>query len=449
MNLKLFIIIVINLALLTLTFAMSVDDSEYPEIEEVVEQVEQLENIKSTQTKALEAAQVRALEATKAKELAVAEAKELEQVAETALAQEKKENEANKKEVSQLLQEQQKSEQKIALLVSQLALFQNKNVSLIGEVEHLNVQLTKQTSQINDLEENIRKRQEEEASLLVSESELLKTSIESQPDLIEATTSESGIDNTTENTTIDNTTGKTVSNKVVNKPTENKPEHVDTKEPIDPFSGTVEFGFSYEQNTQVDQAVNGRLILNYERADFYKLNSNLKFEIEDEDDERSTEKIRWQLQWDRYFDPDNSFFMLSDIKRSQFSSYKQEDTYTTGYGRIVFNLDKHKLNYEVGPGYRVAVPNDDDDDDLSIDEVILRGKLNYERILSDSLQVKMNAVWVWGKENSTYSASFTAQNKIYRELYLIFDTEYEYTQNVSDDSSNDEFSSGLKLMYAF
>ena len=54
-----------------------------------------------------------------------------------------------------------------------------------------------------------------------------------------------------------------------------------------------------------------------------------------------------------------------------------------------------------------------------------------------------------GRDNSTYALEFTAQNKIYRELYLIFNTDYEYTEVVPDGSSNKEVTSGMTLMYAF
>jgi len=58
-------------------------------------------------------------------------------------------------------------------------------------------------------------------------------------------------------------------------------------------------------------------------------------------------------------------------------------------------------------------------------------------------------VWEMGRENSIYSVNFKAQNKIYRELYLIFDFEYKYTQNVPVDTVNKDISTGLKLLYAF
>jgi len=214
------------------------------------------------------------------------------------------------------------------------------------------------------------------------------------------------------------------------------------------FSGSIEFGFVYEQDNQVTKAVNGRLILDYDQPEQYNINSDLDFEFENEDGETSTEKYRWQLQSDYNLDPVNLVFARSDISRSQFASYEQEDIFTMGYGRIFFNTEKHKFNVEFGPGYRFSVPNIGEDA-VSIDEFIVRTRLNYERIVTDSLQLKVDTVLEAGHSNSVYTLSFKAQNRLYQELYLIFDFEYKFTENVPVDTVNEEVSSGLSLLYAF
>ena len=247
-----------------------------------------------------------------------------------------------------------------------------------------------------------------------------------------------------------------VKNSIENKPDLIKPkqEHSTVKAPLvdqvdgGDFSGSVEFGFLYEQDNQVTKNINGRLILDYDKVDNYNINSDLEFEFENEDGDTSTEKYRWQLQSDYNLDPSNLVYARSDINRSQFSSYEQEDIVTVGYGRVFYNSDKQKFNFEIGPGYRFAIPNEGEDA-VSIDEFIIRTKLNYERVLTDSLQIKTDAVLEAGKENSVYSLSFKAQNRIYQELYLVFNFEYKYTQNVPVDTVNEEASSGLSLLYAF
>ena len=174
----------------------------------------------------------------------------------------------------------------------------------------------------------------------------------------------------------------------------------------------------------------------------------LKFEFESEDGDRSTDKFRWQLQSDWNLDPVNLIFARSDMQRSQFSSYKQEDIFAIGYGRIFFNDNNHKFNTEIGPGYKSSVPNDTKKA-VSVDEFILRTRLNYERIVSENLQLTLEGVFEMGHSNSVYSVEFRAQNRIYRQLYLTFDVNYKYYQNVPVETVNQEVSTGFNIMYAF
>jgi len=214
------------------------------------------------------------------------------------------------------------------------------------------------------------------------------------------------------------------------------------------FSGSMEFGYSYEQDNQITKGIDGRLILDYDLHERYNINSDLDFEFEDEDGDMTTGKYRWQLQSDYNLDATNLVYARSDISRSKFSSYDKEQIFTVGYGRIFFNNPKHKFNIEVGPGYRFAVPNLGEEA-VSVDELIVRTRVNYERVINENLQVKMDSVLETGHSNSVYGVGFKAQKRIYQQLYLTFEFEYKFTQNVPVDTVNDEASSGLNLLYAF
>ena len=320
--------------------------------------------------------------------------------------------------------EKQKNDKKLLLLAAQLAQAEQQNKLLAAQINSLNSALAEQNSQITMLQKDnleLLQVQKLQPVAVVSEVDLIKNDIESQPDLLPRKSPKSA--------------------------TEKSEATADNELPGD-FSGSVEFGFSYAQNNKETSSVNGRLILDYDLPDSYTLNSNLKFEMVEEDNEKSAEKYRWQLQADYYLDPLDLVFVRSDMQGSQFASYNREDIYTVGYGRIVFEEIKHKFSIEVGPGYRMAVPNVGTNA-VSVDEFIIRTRLNYERIVSESLQLKMDTVFEIGRENSIYAATFKAQNRLYRELYLIFSTEYKYTDNVPAGTLNKEVNSGLNLMYAF
>ncbi|WP_022942707.1 DUF481 domain-containing protein [Psychromonas hadalis] len=313
---------------------------------------------------------------------------------------------------------------KIALLSDKNRRLQQKLVLFAEQLSANKIQLSQQNQK---LEQFILVLKDEESGQFQTDIGLVKKSIQYQPDLVKIQSAKKA--SSTENSAEDATS---------------KDVFIEDKR----LSGSIEFGFNYEQDNQVTKQIKGRLILDYDETDKYNINSDLDFEFENEDDEMSTEKYRWQLQVDYNLDPTNLMFARSDISRSQFSSYDQEDIFTVGYGRIFFNTVKHKFNIEIGPGYRFAVPNIGEDA-VSVDEFIVRTRLNYERIVTESLQVKLDAVLEAGHNNSVYSLNFKAQNRLYQELYLIFDLEYKFTQNVPVDTVNKEVVSGLSLLYAF
>lgn len=316
--------------------------------------------------------------------------------------------------------------------VQRLQNLQTTNDRLQKQLSRLTTELQNQqqlsVAQRNEIE--TLKKQEAPLPAFESESDFVKGTIEAYPDLIKSKP---------------NSTESVQSEAPKDEAQDNAQDDVTY---LGLFSGSVEFGFSYEHDNQETKSLNGRFILDYDQLEKYNFNSDLDFEFKSEDHVMSTEKYRWQLQSGYNLDPNNLLFARSDLSRSQFSSYRQEDVFTVGYGHVVFNTDRHKFNVEIGPGYRFASPNDGKSA-VSIDEFIVRTRLKYERVVSESLQVSADAVLEAGHNNSVYSASLVAQNRIYQELYLIFSFDYKYTENVPIDTVNKEVSSGMSLLYAF
>jgi len=340
--------------------------------------------------------------------------------------------EKEKKEVVTAPSIDVKAQQKLRdNLESQLISFNQTNIDLMTELNRFRRELMQKNLEINALKEENKTLKLAKSSSIASDVELVKADIESEPDLIKFKTDKTVVE---ESHTI---IGKDVA----------QPQYGQEK-PLSNYTGSIEFGFSYSQNSIETRAADGRFILNYEAADLFEITSNVNFGIREEDSYMTAKNFRWQLQGDKYLDPRNFIYARTDLRRTEFASYDKEDSYTVGYGRIVLAGEKNELNVEVGPGYRMALPNVDTGA-VSVDELILRLGIYDKHVLSESLQLSLDSELELGKENSTYSASFKLQNKIYRELFLISESNYKYTQNVPDGTSNKDISTNLKLKYAF
>ena len=347
------------------------------------------------------------------------------------------------------LKKSNQKQQNQKLLDTKLASLSEYNQQLEDKVSSLDNQVNIQESHLAEslkrgkqLNDALQKELLKHASLLSKPIDQIKTSIDQKPDLLKTKKTAQGEDAISDAEFID----------VAIQTNNIKTDIVDSNEEVTPavnnLTGAVEFGFDYEKNNDLKKTAEGRLILDYNVVDQYNINSDIKFEFEDEEDDETENDWRWQLQGNYNLDPVNSIFVRSDIQRSQSDSYEKEDTYTTGYGHIFFNENNHKFNTEIGPGYKLAEPNDGEDV-VSYNEFIVRTKLNYERIVTESLQVTLGTVFEFGHKNSVYEAEFKAQNRIYQQLYLIFDINYKYNQNVSEETEKDELSTGLNLQYAF
>ena len=354
----------------------------------------------------------------------------------------KQQLQAELKKSNQRQQNQQRQQSKLDSLAAENQRLADKISTLDNQVNIQESHLAESLKREKNLNQALQKELFKRASLLSSPIDQIKTSIDQKPDLLKTKKTAEGKNAISDAEFID------VAIQTNNIQTDVVDANEESVFEEDHFSGAVEFGFNYEQENELTKSAEGRLILDYNVVDQYNINSDIKFEFEDEEDEETENEWRWQLQGNYNLDPVNWVFLRSDIQRSQSASYQKEDTYTTGYGHIFFNQNNHKFNTEFGPGYKLAVPNDGEDA-VSINEFILRTRLNYERIVTKNLQVTLEGVAEIGHDNSIYETEFRAQNRIYQELYLIFDVNYKYNQNVPDGTENDELSTGLNLQYAF
>lgn len=342
-----------------------------------------------------------------------------------------------KAEKAKTLKKQRRQQAEIRYLVA-------KNKRLTDKVSTLDNQVNIQREYLADsqqreqkLNDELEKERLEQAYLPNSPIERIKHSIDQHPDLLKVNPPINDVPSNSQVITDD----------VQAETGEEASEEGDIVA-VEPFTGAVQFGFNYDQDNQVTKNILGRLILDYNKVDEFNINSDLYFEFESEDSTMTTEKSRWQLQGNYNLDPMNLVFLRSDLQRSKFASYQQEDTFTVGYGRIFFNQNNHKFNTEIGPGYKIAVPNDGEEA-VSVDEFIIRTRLNYEKIISENLQYSLEGVLELGHANSVFSSEFKVQNRIYRQLYLVFDLNYKYNQNVPVDTVHREISTGFNIRYVF
>lgn len=79
--------------------------------------------------------------------------------------------------------------------------------------------------------------------------------------------------------------------------------------------------------------------------------------------ERIAERYFGSYKLDRKIDEANYIFNQLSAQKDRFSGYTYETTYALGYGRRFVDNERHRLDVEAGPGYRVReidAPRPDD-----------------------------------------------------------------------------------------
>lgn len=151
----------------------------------------------------------------------------------------------------------------------------------------------------------------------------------------------------------------------------------------------------------------------------------------------------WKSEW-QLSDLDYLFGRLS-WREDRFSAYERQFSQTLGYGRRLVDLDRHKLNAEVGIGARQS----DLIDGTSESETILRAAADYTWILSDTAEFTQDIAIEAGDTN-TYVESITAlKAQLIGRLALVASYTIRHNTEVVPGTEKTDTFSALSLEYGF
>jgi len=167
---------------------------------------------------------------------------------------------------------------------------------------------------------------------------------------------------------------------------------------------------------------------------------------EETDDIRSAEKYFASAKFDRKLSEVDYVFGLVEHEDDRFSGYDYQTSLTAGYGRKLINSDAHKLEMEVGPGYRRSEIKGDNDVE---EEGTLRGALNYDWVITNASSFRQE-VSVEAGENSTISKSLSRfKSQLNGRLALVISYEAKHTSSVPVDTHKFDSTTFVSLDYSF
>lgn len=170
------------------------------------------------------------------------------------------------------------------------------------------------------------------------------------------------------------------------------------------------------------------------------------FAVHATEDEATTAEA-YDLGWKSERDLTEHGFLFGGItwRKDRFSGYDTQLSESVGYGRHLIDKARHRLNAEVGIGARQS----DRTDGIEEEEVIVRGGLSYQWLLSETAEFSQGFVVESGAEN-TYMESVSALKAgLIGDLALVASFTVKNNSSVPVGTEKTDTYSALSLEYGF
>jgi len=219
----------------------------------------------------------------------------------------------------------------------------------------------------------------------------------------------------------------------------------EAQEPETGWSGLVGFSFADARGNTDTLAVTGDASFNYLTATPWRYDGAFQFVNREEDGVRTEERYEARGSANYFITEENYLYGRLSWRKDNFGAVEEEWLPSVGYGRVLLHTERHKLNGEVGVGYRFA----DLADGTSEDGVAATTGLLYTWQISETAVFTQNALAEWTSDN-TYLESETGIRVIVvgnlsaRATYRV-----RHNTDVPVGTRNSDFLTTIGLDYKF
>ena len=175
----------------------------------------------------------------------------------------------------------------------------------------------------------------------------------------------------------------------------------------------------------------------------------LKTTTEDEvtgEDQTTADKLLLTAQSDFKFTPRDYFFGNVSYEDDEFSGFEYQAKLSIGYGRKVLVLEKHKLDAEIGPGYRNFKVDDAPD---SEDEALLRLAAKYKWLISSYSEFRQDLIADLGEKQDEWKSVTALKSNINKTLAMKLSYTVKYLDQVPVGKDNYDRETAVTLVYSF
>ena len=218
----------------------------------------------------------------------------------------------------------------------------------------------------------------------------------------------------------------------------------DQEEETSPWAGKATLGYLATSGNTENSTLNTGFEIGYSSGKWaHLLNAAAITASENEVTTAEAYELGWKSEY-KITDHDFLFGRL-EWRKDNFGAFDTQFSQTLGYGRRIFNTDKHSLNAELGVGARQS----DLQDGTSEEETIFTAGAYYKWLISESAEFRQELKTEIGDEN-TYSESVTALSaKLVGNLALVASYTIKHNSDVPPLTEKSDRYTALSLEYSF
>jgi putative salt-induced outer membrane protein len=215
--------------------------------------------------------------------------------------------------------------------------------------------------------------------------------------------------------------------------------------PPPPVQGEVTLGYLSTKGNTDTQSANATFALLWTLTQ-WSHQFNLAGNSASTDALKTAEAYLAKYKGKRQFDASKSYlFTALDWSHDRFSAYDEQLSASAGYGRVLVDRGRSKLNGELGAGYKESTLIDQ----TEINEAILRAALDYTLTFTDKTGFKQSLVVESGSSNTSTEAISALRANLIGKVGLVISFRIKHNSNVPPGIvATDQFTS-IALAYAF
>ncbi|MFT5757128.1 MAG: putative salt-induced outer membrane protein [Alteromonadaceae bacterium] len=230
-----------------------------------------------------------------------------------------------------------------------------------------------------------------------------------------------------------------------------------------PFTSSAELGMLYKTGNTKSADIKTGFDIKYEQALW---RSTFAFDLlikktEQENDlgkdifETTDEKWTLESKTNYTLDPKSKNYIYGDVayENNRFSSYENQSSISTGWGREWYKTEKSSLFADIGPGYKREVTKATDTVASETNSAfIIQAQAIYLRKINEHVEFKQKLSVKYAPEsgeNSKYKAESSITTKLIETLQLKFSFLVDHNTEVEQGQDNTDTQTAVTVVYSF